>query len=199
LANYGHRLDFVEPHVCRFANGNSVEYDVCISTIPLPTIARAAGLKLGETKIESSPIYIVRYKVSIPSMIYQTIYFPSEKFCVYRASLEKQELIIESRDEHASLSGIDIVCETFGLSRKDLYDEQKYIQNNGKIVEMDDSARKQIIMELTEKFYIYSLGRYATWRNITSDVLLDDLPKIAGFMKLSDSARKYSMALESVK
>lgn len=197
LANYEHKLEKVEPHECCFANGECVEYDVCISTIPLPVMAKAAGLDCGKTKIESYPIYVKRFKVEVSSEVYQTIYFPDGALSVYRASLEGQDLIIESQSEHTIMETPEI-CSAFGLHMDDLYNEQNYVQDNGKIVDMDDSFRKKLIMELTEKFSIYSLGRYATWRNITSDVLLDDLPKIAGFMKLSDSARKYTMRLESI-
>jgi len=197
MANFGYMLNKVEPHVCSFSNGKSVDYDVCISTIPLPVMAKAAGLVLGKTKIESYPIYIVRYKVEVPSFVYQTIYFPDPVTCVYRASLECQDLVIEcqSDPDPVELQG---AYEAFGLHSNDLYDEQRFVQDNGKIVDMDDSVRKRIIMELTEGFSIYSLGRYATWRNITSDVLLDDLPKIAALMKLSDSSRKYSMTLDAI-
>lgn len=197
IANYGYKLDRVEPHVCCFSNGEHVEYDVCISTIPLPVMAKAAGLDCVKTKMESYPIHVNRFKIDIPSYVYQTIYFPDGALSVYRASLEGQDLIIESQSEYTSQE-IPEICSAFGIHQNNLCNEQNYIQNDGKIVDMDDSVRKSLIMELTEKFSIYSLGRYATWRNITSDVLLDDLPKIAGFMKLSDSARKYTMRLESI-
>jgi len=197
LANYGYALEKVEPNKCYFSNGKSVDYDVCISTIPLPVMAKAAGLDYGKVKMESYPIYILRCKVKIPSEVYQTIYFPDLDTSVYRASLEGQDLIIECL-EWPAFADRAYVYEAFGLVGIGLYDEKEYIQENGKIVDMDDSIRKKIIMELTEKFSVYSLGRYATWRNITSDVLLDDLPKIAGLMKLSDAARKYSMTIKGV-
>jgi hypothetical protein len=198
-ANYGYTLKKIRPHICYFSNGEVVEYDVCISTIPLPVIANAAGIETECLETESYPIYILRGRVNIPSNVYQTIYFPDQETDVYRASLEAQELIIECQSGYPTNLEIANVCNAFGLLRTNLCDEHKYQQDYGKIIEMDDSIRKRMIMELTEKFSVYSLGRYATWRNITSDVLLDDLPKIAGFMKLSDSARKYSMTLESVK
>lgn len=202
-ANYGHSLIRIEPFRSFFStSGNGVsidkimDFDVCISTIPLPVMAKAAHIDMGKTKIESYPIHITRYKIKIPSEVYQTIYFPDLDTPIYRASLEHQDLIIECQDRPLSSVPVD-VFHAFGLIPSDLYDEQNYTQENGKIVEMDDTIRKKVLIELTEKYRVYSLGRYATWRNITSDVLIDDLSKIASMMKMSPSARKYSMTLEA--
>jgi hypothetical protein len=200
-AKYGHSLvKIVEPNKCLFNISGSrdyaVDYDVCISTIPLPVMAKAAGIDVGKTKIESYPICITHYKVDVPSKVYQTIYFPDLSMSIYRASLEHQDLIIESLSETIGLEIPDI-CSAFGLFEDNLKDMQRYTQENGKIIEIDDATRKKVLMELTEKYHIYSLGRYATWRNITSDVLIGDLDRIAGMMKMSPSARKYSMKLEA--
>jgi hypothetical protein len=195
LTNYGYELDKVEPNKCFFSNGEVVDYDVCISTIPLPVICKAAGFDTFDVDMISYPIYVTRAKINIPSNVYQTIYFPDPKLSVYRASLECQNFIIESDSEYIEQE-IPEICLAFGLHQDYLEDKESYVQDNGKIIDMDDSIRKHLILELTEKFSIYSIGRYATWRNITSDVLLDDLPKIENLMKLSNSARKYSMKLE---
>jgi hypothetical protein len=159
-------------------------------------MAKAAGINMEKTKIESYPIYITRCKVDVPSKVYQTIYFPDLSLSTYRVSLEHQDLIIESLIEDIS-GEISDICSAFGLFESNLLDVQKYTQENGKIIEIDDAVRKKVLMELTEKYHIYSLGRYATWRNITSDVLIGDLDKISGMMKMSPSARKYSMKLEA--
>lgn len=200
--NYGQSLIKVEPYRCLFCksgNGvsidNIVEYDVCISTIPLPVMAKAAGISMEKTKIESYPIYVTRCKIDVPSKVYQTIYFPDLSMSTYRVSLEHQDLVIESLAENIDFE-IPVICSAFGLFKDNLQDVKKYIQENGKIIEIDDAIRKRVLMELTEKYHIYSIGRYATWRNITSDVLIGDLDKISSMMKMSDSARKYSMALE---
>ena len=200
VANYGWNLKRVEPLRCFFTTTGEgtdkiVDYDVCISTIPLPIMAKAAGIDLGETKIESYPIYVTRFKLEVPSEVYQTIYFPDLDFSAYRVSLECQDLVIECQSNPLRQSDLLIICHAFGIPMAGLYDGHDYVQENGKIVEMDDSFRKKVLIELTEKYSIYSLGRYATWRNITSDVLLGDLSKISEMMKLSQSARKYSMRL----
>lgn len=194
-ANVGYQLERIEPGICYFSNGEEVEYDNCVSTIPLPVMANAAGIKItGEAK--SYPIYVMRFPVLPISEVYQTIYFPSGIFRTYRASLEAQEFVIESQDGFPDELEIVTVLQLFALGMGDVGEPKKYEQSNGKIVELEPSLRKHIILELTDKFSVYSLGRYATWRNITSDVLLDDLAKIASMMKLPRVDRKYAMILE---
>ena len=195
LTNYGYELDKIEPNRCIFSNGEIIDYDICISTIPLPIVCKAAGFDTFDVEMISYPIYVTRTKVNVPSNVYQTIYFPDPKLSVYRASLECQNFIIESDSQYIE-NEIPEICSAFGLHQDNIEEKEEFTQDNGKIIDMDDSIRKHLILELTEKFSIYSLGRYATWRNITSDVLLDDLPKIENMMKLSSSARKYCMKLE---
>lgn len=195
-ANYGKMLIKVEPNKCFFKDGTQVDYDVCISTIPLPVMAKAANLDVSNTEIKSYTIYVARLPIVTKCDVYQTIYFPDSNNFVYRATLEPDVLIIESIGAEFPIGEIDEVLEVFGLDTNDVGQPSIFAQEMGKIVEMDDTIRKNLILELTEKFGVYSLGRYATWRNITSDVLLNDLEVISKMLGLD---KKYQIRLEHAK
>jgi hypothetical protein len=49
--------------------------------------------------------------------------------------------------------------------------EQQY----GKLLPIDNNLRKQFILYLTDQYRIYSLGRFATWRQILLDDIVSDL------------------------
>lgn len=198
-ACYGVKLESIEMGKCYFGDGRKVDYDVCISTIPLPMIAKIAGIKFEDATVKSYPINVARFPVKIPSDIFQTIYFPSPETSVYRASLERQVLIVESLGSDYNEEDVEEVFDVFGLSESDLGEVEITVQSLGKIVDMDESIRRRIITELTDRLNIYSLGRFAVWKNITSDVLLHDLDRIAKMIRYSNSERKYEMRLEVIK
>jgi len=195
-ANYGKALTKVEPHKCYFSDGSCAEYEICISTIPLPVMAKAANIDIEKTTIKSSMISVARIRMQTKCNVYQTIYFPDPALNIYRATLEPDTLIIEAIGDDFSNKEIDLVLEAFGLEDEDLGKTDLFKQDMGKIVDMDDTVRRSIILELTEKFGIYSLGRYATWRNITSDALLNDLKIIAKMLEFNG---KYQTRLENAR
>jgi hypothetical protein len=197
--NYSKNLERVEPNKCFFADGTAVEYDFCISTIPITVMAKAAGIQLDVTKAKNFPICVARYPVKCKSDVFQTIYFPDLNMPTYRVSLERQTLIVEALGEQKPNLDDGEVLKAFGMQAADLGEPECGIQPMGKIVEMDDAKRRQVIVELTEKFNIYSLGRYATWRNITADVLLKDLEIISKMVNLSSFSKKYALRLEESK
>ena len=61
--------------------------------------------------------------------------------------------------------------------------EQKY----GKIAPIDDAVRKQLLFRLTHEHNIYSLGRFATWRNILLDDVVDDITMIKKLLKANNA------------
>jgi hypothetical protein len=94
---------------------------------------------------------------------------------------------------------IDNVLDAFGLGREDIGVPEIIVQSMGKMVSMDDTTRRQIIVELTDKFNVFSLGRYAIWKSITSDALIPDLKSIANMIHLTDPQKKYNSKLEMIK
>jgi hypothetical protein len=61
--------------------------------------------------------------------------------------------------------------------------EQKY----GKISPVEDAVRKQLLFQLTHEHNIYSLGRFATWRNILLDDVVDDIGAIKKLLKANSA------------
>ena len=65
-------------------------------------------------------------------------------------------------------------------------------QRYGKILPFDEEERQAFILWATETFGIYSLGRFATWRQI----LLDDLVRDIGVIKrLIENRSRYNLAI----
>ena len=145
-----------------------------ISTLHLPVILE----KLGEKQIFSmtekvNPIYVNKFRIADCDS-YSTIYYPDPDLSIYRASLNGNVLIIESMEE---LSGKEnfIVMESLGIVG---YFGNCFLKNHkqvfGKINEINEVARSRTILDLTMKYNIYSLGRFATWR---PSVMMDDIVK----------------------
>jgi len=176
-----------------------------VSTIPLPFLIDTLGVSIKDIKFEREPIVVSRY--SIPNCdVYQTVYFPTMEFGVYRASITGSLLTIEHVDTGFSDLGkgmpdsesavLSEVCAAFGLQNvlhvKRI--EADHAQAFGKITPIADQPRKNILHMLTQQFGIYSLGRFATWRNILLDDVLDDITAIRRMMLLGG----YDAKLESL-
>ena len=85
------------------------------------------------------------------------------------------------------------VAESFSLSKGGATFLESHEQYLGKICPIDDHGRKAIMRFLTESKNIYSLGRYATWRNIGMDDILNDIYQIRKMI----SADGYDRALKT--
>lgn len=145
-----------------------------ISTIPMNITADLLGLDI-KVGFEHKPIYVKTY--GIKGKGYQTIYYPNAPG-IYRASLTGSELIIESVEE--SLGGDELidVFISFGFGGADLVSDNKvHKQSLGKIAPIDEQTRRKFIVDATAKG-VYSLGRFATWRNIGLDDVIHDLAVI---------------------
>jgi len=157
---------------------------VKINTAPLPVILKLCGYDLSQLDFQRSSIAVERYRLPRGTDIYQTIYFPGVETSVFRASITGDLLIVESMHR-----GPDIlqVCKAFGLPSGELEFIGAVDQKYGKIVDLDRGEREGLLYELTDDFGIFSLGRFATWRNI----LLDDVVKDIGVVERLIEASSY--------
>ena len=57
------------------------------------------------------------------------------------------------------------------------------------LVGEDEQKRRMVISKLTSNYNVYSLGRFATWRNILLDDVLNDIYQIKKLIE-SDSYTK---------
>lgn len=165
-----------------FAGATSHAGRQVISTIPLPAALSKLGEEYGETiSFESAPITVHRYRVR-DCDVFQTIYFPDPQLPLYRASITGDLLIAESvRDAWHESDERELLEEAFGIGgRCQALESTK--QRYGKIVPIDAAARRALLLRLTEGHGVYSLGRFATWRNVLLDDLIHDIAVIKRLM-----------------
>lgn len=166
-------------------NDQTYSYDVCISTIPMPSLLDLLCLNYN-VKFSHTQINITRATLNIESDVHQTIYFTNDlKQFPYRVTIEGRYVIAESLDR-CTESLLDQAMQAFGLNRRSLKDIAHYTQNMGKMMPIDDNTRRKIMMDLTNEYNVYSFGRFATWRPLRIDQTLDDIEKIKMFIKVSN-------------
>lgn len=167
-----------------------------ISTLPMPVLLELLDLQTaarGET-FHHQGIVVDRYRVKNAD-VFQTIYFPDPDWDTYRASITGDLLIVERRGRTIS-DGLDLILEAFGIDDADVeVVDESHAQRFGKIRPIDDAVRRNTIFNLTHEHGIYSLGRFAVWRN----VLLDDVANDTAVVKRLIAGGKYSAALQHQK
>ena len=165
---------------------------VTISTAPMPVAMAQVGMSVEGLEFGRSEIQVLRYR--IPKCdLYQTIYFPDTDTQLYRASISGDTLIAEFvcntiRDDW---NWKVLVEKAFSLPCNGEWEltsttKQRY----GKIAPIDNAIRKRIMLELTEKHNIFSLGRFATYRNILLDDVVDDIAVVKRLIGASSYERK---------
>jgi hypothetical protein len=153
-----------------------------ISTIPLNIMCKELGLDIKINTMRSNPIYVSKFEV--PNCdIHMTNYYTGANTPVYRATLAGNELIVESTFDLLIGDDIEIVKQSFGLDAlKPIPIVMNFQQHDGKITPFDDVERKELLYKLTNEFNIYSLGRYAIWKNILLDDVVQDVEVIKKMM-----------------
>lgn len=142
-----------------------------ISTMPMCTMVRVLGLKV-TPEFRYAPIHVLRFRIK-GADVFQTIYFADPATGVYRASITGDLLIIEGTNAMAAPE-IREVLRAFGLASDDVTQLDETKQHYGKIAPLPDIWRRNFIHELTRRCGVYSLGRFAVWRNILLDDVLKD-------------------------
>ncbi len=162
-----------------------------ISTLPMHVLMGMLGQAIPEDIVfQHASIVVDRYRVK-GANVYQTIYFPSPDDSVYRASITGNLLIVE-RSNTLPWDDLAMVCDAFGIQLSDLeVIDQSHQQRYGKITPINDMWRRQAIYDLTNKFQIYSLGRFAIWKN----VLLDDVASDVAVIKRLIQQGPYATSL----
>lgn len=179
-----------------FASMSRHKGETVISTVPMPALVPL--LAIDKPRFSYAPISTMKFK--LPGVdVFQTVYFTSRRHGLYRASITGDTLICEwagDDDEQSRLLAAQQVAAAFGLP--ELYDMFEggdflpHTQQFGKIAPIDEATRRMIVYTLTKERGIYSLGRFATWRNI----LLDDVVHDAAVIKrLVTAPDEYTRAL----
>jgi hypothetical protein len=167
-----------------------------LSTIPLSVMLKLTGMEneyLGIT-LRRSAIY-VRRAIVRDCDVFQTCYYPWPHLGLYRASITGDLLIMESVNKPVEDEDLEYVYRDFGLSPKDLLLEQTAtVQQFGKIVPLEDVERHAILLRLTQEHGVYSLGRFATWKNLILDDLPQDAARIRELIRMTDYERQIRIA-----
>ena len=159
-----------------------------ISTTPLNVTTKELGIDHG-IDFRRSGITVQRFR--IPDCdVYQTVYFPTPNHSLYRASITGDILILEFVTSPQGTFMMDVI-EAFalkgGLPMEELGEVQ---QRYGKIAPINEDKRKALVGHLSTDHNIYSLGRFATWRNLLLDDVVQDIAVIKRLMNGDGYARR---------
>lgn len=174
-----------------------------ISTAPLSVPLAHLGLQtqMAPLDLAHQAIKVSRWRLR-GAELYQTIYFPTNETPVYRASFTGDLFIVEWKPficgRGVQSFDLEQILQAFGFSGRVVEEfepldevEQKY----GKIENIPDNERKRLLFELTHEYGIYSLGRFATWRNILLDDVVGDIVAIKRLIQSNN--RQYDLRLKA--
>lgn len=182
MYNYDVDLDLIKQQQCPV-----------ISTVPMPIM-----MKMVEwttiPEFRYRPVWTIKAWLAKPiSTICQTLY-NTEPEEWYRATIHGQEITLEFMfDPNPYNMGqpLKLVGDAFDRFFNHNHHCDSIVQDCvvnkipiGKIRPIDDRIRKQFMLHLTEEYGIYSLGRFACWRNILLDDVVQDVKKIEHLMEV---------------
>jgi hypothetical protein len=185
-----------------------------ISTVPLPITLQLIpdewAAELPPLQFDSFPIWSIIAEVQRPvTEAYQTLYYPDDDVLYYRGSLTGSRLTIECISKpvlETVESAIREVLSDFGIrdkvklksSGKGLRGSRWHIHHSqfGKLLPVDHEHRKRIIFELTSRYNMYSVGRFATWRQLLLDDVVKDIELVG---KWISAGSNYARRLDSTK
>jgi hypothetical protein len=174
-----------------------------VNTAPLPVIMKACGLHQGslpEALFESSKIEVLRYRLPAGTDVFQTLYFPESDIRCFRASITSDLLIVErvkgiECNRFPESVELSYICAAFGLDAfADLTEIERVDQRYGKIIELPRDTREAILFELTHAYNVFSIGRFATWRNLLLDDVVKDIDIVQQLMAASSYGRAKVLA-----
>lgn len=158
-----------------------------ISTIPLPNLWELLQRSDGTPEFTSAPIRALKFRLP-DADVFQTIYFPDPDLPLYRATITRDEVILECSDRMGDLTEeqLAFAMRAFGVDYKALVPKEIRRQGLGKIQPINEAERKGLLYKLTRDHKIYSLGRFACWRNILMDDVFDDYWKVKKMIALNE-------------
>lgn len=160
-----------------------------ISTVPMDLTLSALGVDAPAT-FQRAGITVMRGNLPA-SDVFQTIYFTNPDIPLYRASITGDVVIAEFTDTPETSCGqweVELM-EAFHLLRVPDWEERVH-QRYGKIAPIDDGLRKSLVAKLTVDHGLYSVGRFATWRNILLDDVVQDVDVVKRLIKSSEYDRR---------
>lgn len=166
---------------------------VTISTIPMPVLMRMVGWpEYRPADFTRRIVYSATCTLAeLPVDVYQTIYYPEPDFPAYRASISGNRLIVEyATDVPPDLGVLPTIMADFGLPQlqRGHTDLRTKKHEYGKLVPpVDDRGCKSFITFMTDEYNVYSVGRFATWRQLLLDDVVNDVHKVQAMMAARSS------------
>lgn len=162
-----------------------------VSTMPMPALMKLADWPEPEPSFSWRPIWTTRGLIVRPKVdLYQTLYCPGSDLPWYRVSITGQELIAESMvGTESNMEGFldQFVVTHFGLPAITTINwSSESRQEYGKLAPADNTVRRSFILAMTDRYRVYSLGRFATWRQILLDDIVHDVEVIEKFITERD-------------
>jgi hypothetical protein len=197
VARHGNRISWNSPMTSGdIKRGNHKTF---INTSPLPTIMDICGLERKKFEFYRKAIRVERYQLPLLTDVYQTIYFPEPELRIFRASITGNLLIVESITDilQNQVRELDLVYDAFGLGDIEMVRVDVTDQKYGKIVDLPREQKEAILYELTREFNVFSIGRFATWRNILLDDVVNDINVVERLMAASTYGRELLLANRS--
>lgn len=167
------------------ADLNVPDTEPIIWTAPMPALMDI--MDWGKPEFKFNAIWVVTWEIETPETdVHQTIYYPSDDVPYYRASINGNRLIVEyAQQPDVNYSAASILWD-FGIGGVNLSEGRFKKQPYGKILNIDEGIRRKFVMAMTDDHSIYSLGRFATWRQLLLDDIVGDCKRIDGWIESRD-------------
>jgi len=154
-----------------------------INTKSLADMLKAKAIP-NDLDLEAKPIYVNQFRIKNCDS-YSTVYYPHPDWAAYRATLNGDMLIVESVSQPTKVDFAD-VYRSFSINQDDIAGHvvKDHKQVQGKVNSIPNDIRSGLLLDLTMKHKVYSLGRVATWRpKVMLDDVFDDIFKIRRLMQ----------------
>lgn len=174
-----------------------------ISTMPMYNLMKILGWR-EIPEFKHREIFSITFNIEKPNIeLYQTTYYPNIKLPFYRISITENKIIMEFLEkplagyewESKILSLFDY-CNHFlkhdfgiSISEENISNFKTKHQKYGKLIPIDVALRKKFIAWATNKHGIYSLGRWATHRQILMDDVVEDIKVIEKLIETNNYGR----------
>ena len=155
-----------------------------INTAPLHLVLDHFKIEFDKSEFNFAPIRVMKYKIPNAD-VFQTIYFTGKKTPLYRASITGDELLLEIAGHAAfPIYNLEYALNCFGIELTSAECVSTERQSYGKINPLPAERRQALLYMLSRDHKVYSLGRFACWRNVLMDDVFEDFYKIKSMMSL---------------